>query len=88
MSCNRVSYMELCSNNKIIINRPDTEFVGCIFCKKKYLNRIEVFYLDTDAACKECHIDTIVAWQLIPGNTDEDKIQQLEDWYIEGFTYD
>jgi hypothetical protein len=69
--------MELCSNNKIILDRPDTEFVGCIFCKKKYLNRIEVFYLDT-----------IVAWQLIPGNNDEDKIQQLEDWYIEGFTHD
>ena len=84
-----LSYNRYCQNNKLIIQQPSTNFVGCFFCKKKYdSNLVTIFYLNTDAACPMCHIDSIVAWQEIPGNTEAEKFQQLKNWYNEGFSTD
>jgi len=83
-----LSYMRFCSNNKSIIEKPETEYIGCIFCKRKYRNTINIFYLNTDAACNQCYIDAVVPWQSIPGDNDSQKYLQLQRWYNEGFNVD
>lgn len=84
-----LSYKRYIQNNKLIIQGPSTNYVGCFFCKEKYdSNLVTIFYLNTDAACPRCHIDSIVAWQEIPGNTEAEKYQQLKNWYKEGFSTD
>lgn len=82
-----LSYNIYCQNNKEIITDPSTEFIGCIFCRKQYNScDVVIFYLEMDAACPCCQIDSVVAWHEIPCDTEEDKFKQLNDWYIEGFT--
>lgn len=84
-----LSYKRYIQNNKLTIQEPSTNYVGCFFCKEKYdSNLVTIFYLNTDAACPRCHIDSIVAWQEIPGNTEAEKYQQLKNWYKEGFSTD
>ena len=80
---NRLSYNRFTLNNKRIIQAPDTNFIGCIYCKKKYVNDTELDYDgDGTAYCNYCGIDTIVAWHLIEG---DNRIEQLKIWYEEGF---
>jgi hypothetical protein len=80
---NRLSYNRFTLYNKQIIQAPDTEFIGCIYCKEKYRNDKELYYDDDNTAyCHYCGIDTIVAWHLIPS---DNGLEKLREWYEEGF---
>ena len=79
-----LSYMSLCSNNKSTIEKPDTNYIGCIYCKKKYENEINIFDSNT-AVCNKCHVDAVVPWQSIPGDNESHKHLQLRRWHNEGF---
>ena len=80
----RLSYNPLTLQNKEVIEAPDTEFIGCIYCKRKYVNNKELYYDWCDTAyCHYCGIDAIVAWHLIPG---DNGIEKLIEWYEEGFS--
>ena len=84
MPITTLSYNYLTKQNKQIIEAPDTEFIGCIWCQNMYINDTQLNYDENDTAyCNFCGIDTIIAWHLIPG---DNKIQQLRMWYEEGFS--
>ena len=82
----RLSYNYLTRCNKQIIQAPDTNFIGCIYCKNMYVNDKELYYDEDETAyCHFCGTDTIVAWHLIPG---DNGIEKLREWYKEGFGND
>ena len=71
-----LSYNYLTKCNKQIIQAPDTEYIGCIWCQNMHINDTQLHYDENDTAyCHYCGLDTVIAWHLIPGDNRIEKLK-------------